>query len=288
MKIGILGLGNMGSAIAEAALQHGLEIVVWNRTAAKAERFAGRAAVGASIADVVARTDVLVWVLSDYATTVSAMAMAGPTDMFAGKVFVQLCSGTPAEARELGDKVATLGAHYLDGKIFTYPARVGQEMTRFAYSGNSETYDRVADILRAFGGRSGWLGPDPGFAAAADLAWLSYLYGSMVGLFQGLAFARAEGLADDAVFQSVPSWLVEIEAEAEYSRALIQRGDFRGNQANLDVHLAAMQHLLHTARANRISTVFPSTIVELFGEAVARGHGALEITGGLDVFVNPP
>lgn len=288
MTIGILGLGNMGSAIAEAAVRQGLDIVVWNRTAATAERFAGRAAIGASLSDVVARTDVLVWVLPDYATTVSAIEEAGVSDMLTGKTFVQLCSGTPAEARELADRVLALGAHYLDGKIFTYPARVGEEMTRFAYSGRQDTYERVADVLRAFGGRSGWLGPDPGFAAAADLAWLSYLYGSMVGLFQGLAFTRAEGLADDAVFQSVPSWLVEIEAEAEYSRTLIERGDFRGSQAALDVHFAAMQHLLHTARANGISAAFPSTIVELFGEAVGRGHGALEITGGLDVFVNPP
>ncbi|RMA41460.1 NAD(P)-dependent oxidoreductase [Rhodophyticola porphyridii] len=287
MSLAIIGLGNMGSAIAEAAITGGHQVAVWNRTPEKAEAFADRATVAESLAEAIAATDMQVWVLSDYETTEAVLAETGVSAALAGKTFVQLCSGTPAEARALSAKVTDLGARYLDGKIFTYPARVGAEMTRFAYSGDEVVYKACAPTLKTFGARSGWLGPDPGFAAAADLAWLSYLYGSMVGLFQGLAFTRAEGMPDEAVFGSVPSWLVEIDAEARYSKELIERGDFHGGQAELDVHFAAMQHLLDTAQATSISNAFPRMIVDVFGEALERGYGGMEITGGLEVFCKP-
>lgn len=287
MSLAIIGLGNMGGAIAEAAITAGQPVTVWNRTADKAEAFEGRATVASSLADAIEGTDVQVWVLPDYDTTNAALEDPAITGALSGKTFVQLCSGTPSEARTLGDKITGLGGKYLDGKIFTYPARVGATMTRFAYSGNKDVFDTVAPILTVLGARSGWLGPDPGYAAAADLAWLSYLYGSMVGLFQGLAFTRAEGMPDEAVFGSVPSWLVEIDAEAQYSKELVEKGDFHGSQAELDVHFAAMQHLLETAQATGISTAFPKMIVDVFGEALRRGNGGMEITGGLEVFCKP-
>ncbi|MEM7120281.1 MAG: NAD(P)-binding domain-containing protein [Pseudomonadota bacterium] len=287
MSVGIIGLGNMGAAIAEASIRAGHDLAVWNRTSERAQAFEGRAMVADSLGDLVAKADLLVWVLLDYETTEGVLRSSGIEGDMAGKTVVQLCSGTPEEARAFGKTVRALGADYLDGKIFTYPARVGDAMSRFAYSGDKAVYERSAKVLEAYGGRSAWLGADDGFAAAADLAWLSYLYGSMSGLFQGLAFTRAEGLPDDAVFGSVPSWLVEIDAEAAYSKQLVDRGDFHGSQAALDVHLAAMQHLLETARASGISHAFPAMIAEVFGEAVKRGYGDQEITGGLDVFCKP-
>jgi len=287
MSIAIIGLGNMGSAVAETAVKSGQDVTVWNRTSAKADAFAGRAKVAASLTEAIAGADMQVWVLSDYDTTLAALETDGAKQALSGKTMVQLCSGTPEEARSLSATVTGLGADYLDGKIFTYPARVGAEMTRFAYSGNEAVYKRCEPQLLALGARSGWLGADAGFAAAADLAWLSYLYGSMVGLFQALAFTRAEGLADDAVFGSIPSWLVEIDAEANCSKELIDRGDFHGSQAELDVHFAAMQHLLETARGNGISEAFPAMIVDVFGKALERGYGKQEITAGLDIFCKP-
>ena len=43
MKIGVAGLGLMGSAMANRLLKTGFELAVYNRSRAKAEKFAGRA-----------------------------------------------------------------------------------------------------------------------------------------------------------------------------------------------------------------------------------------------------
>ena len=45
MKVGFIGLGNLGSAIARRLIDQGVELTVWNRTRAKAEK------LGATIAE---------------------------------------------------------------------------------------------------------------------------------------------------------------------------------------------------------------------------------------------
>jgi len=48
MKVAILGLGRMGSAIAERLLDTGHSLVVWNRSAGKAKSLLDRGAVWAA------------------------------------------------------------------------------------------------------------------------------------------------------------------------------------------------------------------------------------------------
>ncbi|GEN91612.1 NAD(P)-dependent oxidoreductase [Tetragenococcus koreensis] len=70
MKVGVIGLGNMGYPIAENILQAGHELVVYNRTASKADPLVAEGATQAmSPSEVAFRTDVVFTVLAgDQAT----------------------------------------------------------------------------------------------------------------------------------------------------------------------------------------------------------------------------
>jgi 3-hydroxyisobutyrate dehydrogenase-like beta-hydroxyacid dehydrogenase len=73
-RVGIIGLGNMGRALADALLASGFQVTVWNRTAGKADLLeqAG-ASVAASPAEAAERSDVLVVCLLDHAATCAAV-----------------------------------------------------------------------------------------------------------------------------------------------------------------------------------------------------------------------
>ena len=73
----------------------------------------------------------------------------------------------------------------------------------------------------------------------------------------------------------------------EAAARLIRRGDYAGDQASLDVHLAAMQHILGSAEATGVSTGLPRLLVEIASAAVARGHGAEEIAAAVEVLRAP-
>lgn len=283
----VLGLGNMGAALARALAAAGHDVTAWNRGAERREALAGTCRIADDAATACAASDLVIACLADYPATDEVLGGDGVAAALAGRALVQLASGGPADARELAAWAGARGIGYLDGKILTYPARVGDATTMLAYAGARTVWEAHRDALLALGGRSALVGEEPGGAAAVDLAWLSFLYGSTLGLLQGAAFCEAEGVDPAAAFGAVPSWLIEIDAEADYARRLIARGDFTGDQATLDVHLAAMHHIVDAAGASGVDDAFPRLLVDLFGAAVARGGGAHEIAGAIAV-LRPP
>jgi 3-hydroxyisobutyrate dehydrogenase-like beta-hydroxyacid dehydrogenase len=280
-----IGLGNMGSTLANALIDAGHDVTVWSRSEARRAPFAGRCRVATDAAEACRASDLVISCLIDYPVTRETLGAAA--DALRGRTLVQCASGGPAEARELAAWAEAHGIAYLDGKISTFPSRIGDSPTIIFYSGGRETFDRHRPVLLAFGGRPTFVGERPGAAAGADIAWLSFLYGATLGLLQGAAFCDTEGVDLAVAFDAVPSWLVEIAAEAAYYRSLIERGDYAGSQATLDVHLPATHHILEAAQEAGVSTGFPALVADVVGAAVARGHGADEFAAVLEVLRAP-
>lgn len=78
MKVGFIGLGNMGSAIARNLIKAGLDLTVYNRTRTRAEPFAS---LGARIAETpseaVADAEVLITMLADDAAVEAVIFAPG-------------------------------------------------------------------------------------------------------------------------------------------------------------------------------------------------------------------
>jgi 3-hydroxyisobutyrate dehydrogenase-like beta-hydroxyacid dehydrogenase len=276
VRVTVLGLGNMGSALHAALLAAGHDATGWTRSTATIS--AAAACSGAEL---------VIACVSDYDATREILRADGVLEALGGSTLVQLASGGPADARALASELpADVG--YLDGAIATYPARIGDEPTIIFYAGERAAFDRHRGTLSALGGRPTFVGEAIGGAAAADLAWLSFLYGNMLGLLQGAAFLEAEGAAAAVVFDAVPSFAIEIAAEADYARTLIERGDFAGEQATLEVHLAAMEHIAAAAETGGVCTAFPRLIRDLTTDAVAAGHGQEEIAALIEVLRRRP
>ena len=275
-RITVLGLGNMGSALARAFADAGHETTGWTRSGGTGPPAAACTA-----------SDLVVGCVLDYEATYEVLAAPGVTDALAKTTFVQLATGSPADARAMAAWAEGAGVSYLDGSIATYPARIGDEPTIIFYSGDRAAFDMHRATLAALGGRPTFVGEAAGGAAAADLAWLSFLYGNMIGLFQGAAFVEAEGVDASVVFDSVPSFGIEIAAEAALARDLIARNDFTGDQAALHTHLAGMEGILEAAEQRGINTGFPRLVRDLTARAVAAGHREHEIAALIEILRRP-
>lgn len=272
VNVTVLGLGNMGGALARAFTRAGHHTTGWTRSGQRG-----------TAAEACAASDLIVACVADYPATREVLALPGVAQALVGKTLVQLASGSPADARELATWADGAAVRYLDGAIATYPARIGDPPTVIFYAGDRDAYELHSATLVALGGRPAFVGDDPGLAAAADLAWLSFLYGTMLGLLQGAAFLEAEGADPAVAFDAVPSFGIEIAAEARYARDLIARRDYRGDQATLDVHLAAMDHILAAAGDTGVNPALPQLVRDLTARAVSKGHGDHEIAALVEV-----
>ncbi|MFI5776647.1 NAD(P)-dependent oxidoreductase [Nocardia sp. NPDC051570] len=114
--ISIIGLGPMGTALAETLLAHNHSVTVWNRTPGRADALVEKGARPAeSSAVAIAASPISIVCLSDYDAVWQVLEPAGAA--VSGRALVNLTSGTPNEARAVQDWVTARGAGYLDGAI---------------------------------------------------------------------------------------------------------------------------------------------------------------------------
>ncbi|SRR5712691_1331831 len=99
-KVSVIGLGSMGTALADAFLRENITVTVWNRTSSKCNRLIAQGASAAStVATAVAASDVLVVCVSNYAITDELLGSREVIAALNGKSIIQLSTGTPKEAR---------------------------------------------------------------------------------------------------------------------------------------------------------------------------------------------
>jgi 3-hydroxyisobutyrate dehydrogenase-like beta-hydroxyacid dehydrogenase len=99
--ISILGLGAMGTALAQTLLRKGHAVTVWNRTRSRAEPLAAAGAtVAESPSEAIAASELTIVCVVDYAVARGILAQA--EDALAGRELVNLTNGTPGDASQFG------------------------------------------------------------------------------------------------------------------------------------------------------------------------------------------
>ncbi|QWF78651.1 NAD(P)-dependent oxidoreductase [Amycolatopsis sp. CA-230715] len=276
----VLGLGAMGSALAETLLGAGHPVTVWNRSSGKAEPLVERGAVRAgSAAEAIAASRLVLVCLLDY-RSVHEVLDAGAVS---GKVLVNVTNGTPAQARELAGWAAEHDADYLDGGIMAVPPMIGGPGAFLLYSGSRAAFDTYRGPLDALG-ESHYLGADPGLAPLHDIALLTGMYGMFIGVLQAFALVRGENGEVTAFAPMLGRWLTAMSGFTERSAEQVDKGDYTiGVVSNLAMQAAGFGNLLAAAADRGVSAELMAPLQALMDRRVAGGHGDEDITGVIEL-----
>jgi 3-hydroxyisobutyrate dehydrogenase-like beta-hydroxyacid dehydrogenase len=221
----VIGLGAMGIALARALLRDGHRVTVWNRTAAKAEPLVRDGAVLApSSASAIAASTTVVVCVDDYEVTHKILGTKEAASALAGRVLIQLTTGTPQEARDGEAWAREQGADYLDGKIFAWPRQIGTPEAAIFVAGRESVFQKSEPILKTLAGNVTHLGEQIGLAAALHLAGTSYLVGSWLGFVHGAQLCQAEGLRADFYGSLLADSAPAFAAEARHLGEVGHRG----------------------------------------------------------------
>lgn len=261
----VIGLGQLGTALAEAFLAHGHPTTVWNRSAGKADALIGGGAVLAgSVAEAVAASPLVVVCVTDYDAVRGLLDPVG--EDLAGRVLVNLTSGTPELAREMATWSTGLGADYLDGAAMSGTRSVGRPDALFLFSGAAANPPVLASL-----GTATHLGADPGLASLYDTALFGLIWGALSGFYHATSLLGADNLA---AFASVAAGHLPFVGGLLTEHAgQILAGRYPDDDGTVRVHAAAMDHLVHTSRAAGVSADVPEFFGALLARAVAAGHG---------------
>lgn len=270
-KVTVIGLGQMGSALAGAFLAAGHPTTVWNRTPGKADALAAKGATRArSVVEAVEAGELVVVCVLDYAAVHELLApVAASLD---GRALVNLTSGSPEQARETAAWAAGQGAHYLDGGIMSTPPGVGNPASMILYSGSSEALATHREALTALGDPVD-LGEDAGLASLYDTGLLGLMWSVFGGWLHATALVGADGVAASTFAPLAIRWLTAVAGFMDTYAGQIDAGHYPGDDATIDVQLVAVDHLLHAGRDRGIDGRLPELHRELMARAVADGHG---------------
>jgi 3-hydroxyisobutyrate dehydrogenase-like beta-hydroxyacid dehydrogenase len=280
----VIGLGNLGRALAERFLRHGHPTTVWNRSAAKAEALAAQgAAVAVTAADAIAAGELVLVALLD--TSAAREVLAGAADAVRGRALVNLTSGDPEDARELADWATEHEAAYLHGAVYAVPQTIGTAGSSINYSGSAAVHQRWQSQLDILG-RGDFLGTDAGRASGYDVAILAGMYGALGGFLHAAAMAQAAGISAVELTPRLLSWLTDMFPVLSTFAQEIDVRDYSTEESSLAMNQSGLATIIRASVSQGVPATMLVPLKELIDQQVTAGHGAASLARAVESLRN--
>ncbi len=239
--VGVIGLGLLGSALAERLLKAGFRVIGFDIDASRCEllvRCGGEAVDSTQVVARRARRILFSLPTSDIGRKVVDEVESQLTP---GSIIVDTTTGDPETMAALGLRLQSLGVHYLDATIGggSQHAREG-DVTVMA-GGDPAAFAACGDVFATFSRQTFHVGPC-GYGARMKLAVNLVLGLNRAALGEGLSFARAMGLDLERtleIFRAGPAWSRAMDVKG----AKMIEQDFEP-QAKLSQHLKDVKLIL--------------------------------------------
>ena len=273
MDVGFIGLGLMGRPMALNLVRAGTPLVVWNRTAAKADELsAAGARVAASPAEVFAGAEVVILMLTGEDAIDEVLGRHTPAFgvHVAGRTIVHMGTTSPSYSRGLEADVRTAGGGYVEAPVSgsRTPAEAGELVAMLA--GEPAATRAVRPLLEPMCHRTTVCGAVPN-ALHMKLAVNLYLITMVTGLAEAVHFADRHGLDMRQFMTVLDAGPMASGVSRVKARKLVDE-DFAAQAATADV-LMNNRLVAAAARESGLASPLLDVCHELYGETVAQGHG---------------
>jgi 3-hydroxyisobutyrate dehydrogenase-like beta-hydroxyacid dehydrogenase len=225
MRIGFIGLGNMGSAIAANLLRAHHSVAVWNRSADKAKPLieAG-AALAATPKAVAADRDVVFSMLSDDAAVNDVLS--GDEGLLAGLRSGALHVSMSTIAVATADRIAAAhdahGQRFLCAPVFGRPEAAAAAKL-FVVAGGAPQDLQLADpLLRAIGQRVFHVGATPSAASLVKLCGNFMILSAIEAMGEAMALAEKGGIPKKQLLEVLTGTLFDSPVYRLYGALLAE------------------------------------------------------------------
>lgn len=194
-RVGLLGTGLMGTAMAHRLLNQGVAVIAWDRQPDHVQPLAERGAEVASTAGEVVSSAQAVITMLPTAEVVLAVIEPLLEEWPDGTIWLQMSSVGAAEADRIDELAAAHGVTVFDAPVSgsTHPAEEGQ-LTILA-SGPEPARGRVEPVFEALGSRVQWVG-EAGAGSRLKLAANHWMIAMVVALAESMHLCQLMGLRE--------------------------------------------------------------------------------------------
>lgn len=280
--LGFVGLGHMGAPMAARLVDHGTELVVWNRTPEKAEALVARGAKAAeTLPEVFDRCEVVLLMLAGSAGIDDVLGRTGDREppSLSGRTVVSMGTVSPEYSLGLGDHVAARGGTYVEAPVSGSRVQAEAGALVGMLAGHPAALDRVEPLLVPMTASRVRVGPVPQ-ALETKLAVNVFLIALVTGLAESVSFAERRGISP-AVLQAVLDAGPMASATSRTKLAKLLGRDWDPQASIRDVHYNA-RLILDAARAASAPTPLLTVCGRLFAAAEEAGLGDADMAAVLE------
>lgn len=195
--VAFIGLGVMGYPMAGHLVKAGHKVTVWNRSAAKAEKWVDqhKGQRAATPKEAAASAEFVMACVGNDDDLRSVTY--GDTGILAGlakgAVFVDHTTASADVAREIGEKAKANGQGFIDAPVSGGQAGAENGQLTIMCGGDTATYEKVKPVIQAYAKMQNLMGPT-GSGQLTKMMNQICIAGLVQGLAEALAFGRASGL----------------------------------------------------------------------------------------------
>ena len=268
--MGLIGLGNMGTAFGERVLAAGFDLVVWNRTAEKSQPLeASGARVAGTAAELAGGVDVVLTSLADDAAFEAVAAEVVPAAR-PGTVLVDMSTVSPAASARVASLADAASVEYLRAPVSGNPTVVRAGNLSFIVSGPVEAFEHVEPVIRAIGPTIHLVG-EAEQARIVKLAINLMIAGIVQLMSEAVVLAEASGVAREDILEVMGSSAVAAPL-VKYKSEPLLRDDY---SATFTTALMEKDIDLVLEAASEAGVQLPVTeeMKGLLREAIEAGYG---------------
>lgn len=286
MKIGFIGLGIMGSRMAANLQKHGYDLVVFNRTRAKAQPLIDDGATFAeSPAKVAEQVDVLLTMLAHPdAVEQAALGRDGfLSHLKPNALWIDCSSVNPSFSKKMAAETARRKVHFVDAPV-TGSASVAAEAKLVLWVGaDGADLERIRPLLLCMGNKIVHTGGN-GMGTSMKMVINLLLGNAMASFAEAMALGEGLGLSQKMLFDS----LLGTPAVAPFLAGKRDKIDNRNYEAEFPLRWMQKDMHLATVSAYKTGVAMPVTNVtkEIYRLAMRDGHDTEDFSAIYDYIVN--
>jgi 3-hydroxyisobutyrate dehydrogenase-like beta-hydroxyacid dehydrogenase len=277
MKVGFIGLGNMGSGIAANLLKAGHEVTVYNRTSSKAETLVKQGARhAAQIADA-CRGEVVITMLADDHAVESVVFGDGGviSNLEKTRTHASLSTISFALSQKLSEAHAAQGQHFVSAPVFGRPEAAAAAKLFVVAAGAAAAVDACMPLFEVIGQKTFRFGTDPAHANLVKISGNFLIFSVVEALAEAMTLVGKAGLDERQYMDFLTSTLFAAPIYKTYGAILV---DQQFEPAGFAAPLGFKDNRLVLAAAETLRVPMPiaSLLYNRFLTLLANGGESLD------------
>ncbi len=276
----------MGSRMAEALIDQGKRVAVWNRSPGKADALEEAGAHACESAQAALRASpASILVLLDNVAVQDVLWSLDATRTLSDRTIVNFTTNTIDESKALQRMFEETGGGYVKGTIVAYPRNIGHPESHGIYSGSQDSIMRHRDLLEILTPNVITLPWDEAYAFSVMLH--IHAFASMLSFHEAVAASHRFGMPPSQVASLIhkASRFFVSDAIDDAARRL-ESGEFGGDQARLAVHASAFEYLAQAMQARGAPIPVFDSVRKATLEAETMGYGNEDIAAMIKFFAS--